>query len=360
MPNIEPPEWRMPAFHPTYVRMLCALLRKRGVDVAALLAGTGLSLAGLADSDTPVSYAQVHRLLAAAARLGAAPGLGLEVARNTPVMAHGPVGYAAVASRDVAQALEVICTFGALRCGVLSWRLTRFDSHCQLQLRELIDLGPFRVTVLESVLLVVAQLLEALLGHPLDAARFELPYPAPAWSDRYHALFHGQLVFDAPCLAIHLPLALLATPSMTADARAYTQARRECELALAQAGQRAPDAQALVRARLQACESSYPACAAMAAELHMSARTLIRKLGQCGSSYQALLDEARKERCLWFLQHSDYPLEQIAERLGYRDTSNFSRCVRRWFGMAPGALRAAARQGDPAAGASRLGAIALP
>ena len=335
----------MAAFHPTYVRMLCALLRKRGVDMAALLAGTGLNWAALAASDAPVSYLQIHRLLAAAARLGVAPGLGLEMARNTPLMAHGAVGYAAVASRDVAQALDVICTFGGLRCGVLAWRLTRFDSHCQLQLRELIDLGPFRVTVLESVLLALAQLLEALLGHPLDEARFGLPYPAPAWSDAYHAQFHGQLVFDAPCLAIHLPLALLATPSLTADARAYSQARRECELALAQAGQRAPDTQAQVRARLHACEGAYPACAAMAVELHMSARTLIRKLGRCGSSYQALLDEARKERCLWYLQHSDYPLEQIAERLGYRDTSNFSRCVRRWFGVAPGVLRAGAADG---------------
>jgi AraC-like DNA-binding protein len=32
-------------------------------------------------------------------------------------------------------------------------------------------------------------------------------------------------------------------------------------------------------------------------------------------------------------------VEEIAARLGYADTSNFSRTVRRWFGAAPRELR---------------------
>ena len=35
-------------------------------------------------------------------------------------------------------------------------------------------------------------------------------------------------------------------------------------------------------------------------------------------------------------------VEAVAERLGYRDTSNFSRTFRRWLGMTPNAWRRAA------------------
>jgi hypothetical protein len=38
-----PPQWLESAFHPTYARLLCTLLRVRGVEIDALLAGTGLS-----------------------------------------------------------------------------------------------------------------------------------------------------------------------------------------------------------------------------------------------------------------------------------------------------------------------------
>ncbi|PKN32436.1 MAG: hypothetical protein CVU61_18020, partial [Deltaproteobacteria bacterium HGW-Deltaproteobacteria-19] len=37
--------------------------------------------------------------------------------------------------------------------------------------------------------------------------------------------------------------------------------------------------------------------------------------------------------------HSDASIERIAERLGYRDTSNFSRTFRRWAGTTPSLWR---------------------
>ena len=58
-----------------------------------------------------------------------------------------------------------------------------------------------------------------------------------------------------------------------------------------------------------------------------------------GTTFQQLLDAARKQRALWMLVHTAEPVEEIASRLGYVDTSNFSRTVRRWFGATPRELR---------------------
>ena len=77
----------------------------------------------------------------------------------------------------------------------------------------------------------------------------------------------------------------------------------------------------------------------MAGDLGFSARTLIRKLKQEGVSFQQILDEVRMERAAWYLRETPYPIEEIAERLGYADTTNFSRTCRRWFGAKPGEIR---------------------
>jgi AraC-like DNA-binding protein len=65
----------------------------------------------------------------------------------------------------------------------------------------------------------------------------------------------------------------------------------------------------------------------------------MRRLAAEGTSFQSLLDAARKTRALWLLQHSSRSVEDIAAQLGYADTSNFSRTLRRWCGRTPRELR---------------------
>jgi AraC-like DNA-binding protein len=69
--------------------------------------------------------------------------------------------------------------------------------------------------------------------------------------------------------------------------------------------------------------------------MHVSARTLMRKLKQEGSSYQAQVDLVRREQAVWYLCDSKESVEAIAFKLGYKDASNFSRTFRRWLGVTP-------------------------
>ena len=75
---------------------------------------------------------------------------------------------------------------------------------------------------------------------------------------------------------------------------------------------------------------------------NLSPRTLIRRLKDEGSAYQQLLDAVRQERAGWYLAHTRLSVEEIAARLGYADTSNFSRTYRRWFGRTPSQARGGA------------------
>lgn len=333
-----PAHWLEPAFHPTYARLLCMRLRQRGVPTQRLLEGTGLTWSELVDTGKGISFVQMRALVLAALRLTGIASLGMELGGQIHVSAHGPVGYAALASKDVAQAMDVIKRYGSLRSSAVDFRLVAHGDRSCMQVRERFDLGEVRIPILEAALMVLVTLFEALLGHALDEAEYRLPYPAPSWAGLYRSRLGGRLVFDAGCLEIRIPDALLAEPSLTSDPLAYTSALRDCEQELARL-QGQGDVVDLVRTRLLGREDGYPSCEAMAAEMHMSARTLIRRLKQRGTSYQELLDAVRKEQAHWYLRHTSHPVELIAERLGYLDTSNFSRTFRRWFGVSPSAYR---------------------
>lgn len=335
-----PAHWAQPAVHPSYARLLCMLMRKRGVELPRLLAGTGLSWTQLLDANRGLSFSQVRSLILAALKLSGSPLLGMEVGESLPVSAHGQVGYAAMASKDVGQALEVIVRYSALRANLLEMRLISGEEVSCVQMRERFDLGDVRIPILEATSVLLVQVLEALVGYRLEQMEYRVPYPAAPWHAAYASRFAGTIVFDAACMEVRFPSALLAQPCLTADPLAYAAARRDCEQALAQLALEG-DLLQQVRARLQGREDAYPGCDEMAAELHMSARTLMRRLKQRGTSYQELLDEVRKERAQWFLSHTSMPVEAIAERLGYLDTSNFGRTFRRWFGVSPKEFRAA-------------------
>src|SRR5271163_404476 len=81
----------------------------------------------------------------------------------------------------------------------------------------------------------------------------------------------------------------------------------------------------------------------VAKDLHMSARTLQRRLQDSGSSYQRVLDDARHQMARYYLSNSVLELAEAAYLLGYEDANSFARAFRAWEGMPPKNWREAQR-----------------
>lgn len=73
----------------------------------------------------------------------------------------------------------------------------------------------------------------------------------------------------------------------------------------------------------------------VARDLHMSSRTLQRRLQQSGSGFQKMLEEARHEMARYYLKNSKLELAEAAYLLGYEDANSFSRAFRGWEGVPP-------------------------
>ena len=78
----------------------------------------------------------------------------------------------------------------------------------------------------------------------------------------------------------------------------------------------------------------------LAKALHVSARTLRRRLAERGASYRELLDDARRSLALRRVLDPELSFDEIAEALGFNDISAFYRAFRRWTDTTPAAYRA--------------------
>jgi len=328
-----------PSLHPTYARLLAAELKRRGFSDDDIFEGTRLSWSQLLEEDRFVSFEQFRQLARRGIDLSGEGWLGLDVGRSTQISSHGRLGYAMVASADVGQALDLAERYSSLRLQIAGFAVERGGSRVRLRIDDTVGWGDIGEYISLHIVGAICLLLETVSGMPLPDTLVAFTYPTPAWASEYTTRLGGvTLRFEAPATMIDMPESFASTPCITADATAFRQAVRLCERAEARR-QSDGDVAQRVLDRLLDRQGDYPSLSEMAKDLYMSNRTLIRKLKAQGTSYQMLLDDVRQELAVWYLRQSDLSVEAIAERLGYRDTSNFSRTCKRWFGLTPRAIR---------------------
>ena len=99
---------------------------------------------------------------------------------------------------------------------------------------------------------------------------------------------------------------------------------------------------ALVKTIKEACLNrmdDLPRAEQMAEQLHLSTRTLHRRLVDAGTSYQAIIDGIRERLAIEFLERTDLSVDEIAERSGFSDVSNFRKAFKKWTGQTPAYFR---------------------
>lgn len=321
--------------HPVYLRLLGALLTRRGVDVDALMHAAGLPHAEAA----PLPYASIKRLILLAIEATQCLWLGLEFGTAAQIHTHGLVGNAAIASGSLDAALRTVARFAGLRTRLVCFHIERGSSTSVVRIQQPFDLGDAAGFVVDAIVVIVERMLLALSTEPFQIARYTLPFPRPLWADRYGDYLNGEIFFDgAGDARMEFDNRTLDRRCLTADAQSYAQAADECARSLEQT-LAAPNMADRIRGLLLASEPLLPTAEQMAQQLHLSPRSLFRQLKATGLSYRDFLDQHRLQRADWLLVHTHLSVEHIAERLGYADTSNFSRTFRRWTGATPSAYR---------------------
>jgi AraC-like DNA-binding protein len=77
----------------------------------------------------------------------------------------------------------------------------------------------------------------------------------------------------------------------------------------------------------------------MARQLHMSRRTLQRKLAESNTTYQKLVDDTRRDLALRYIEDAGKSITDVTFLLGFSGQSAFTRAFKRWTGMSPTTYR---------------------
>ena len=332
--SIKDQTWRMPA---AYLKVFLQHAAAENLPLSALLKGTGLVLDDLQQSDQPVSLDDTRQVLSNVTRImGAGWHLSLGPRLTTP--SHGPLGFAVVTAPTLGASTDVILRFIGIR-GPFLW-LTGVQEEDQFVIRlyETTGLGQQRETLIELALLSLQGLLERPLGRELTDARMSFGYAAPAYREKLEQAFHPHLVFNASGHSLRFPAAWLEEPCAMYDEAMHRYLLMRCEEDMRAALGIMP-AEISVRQALLSRKGRLPGLTEIAASQHVSPRTLIRRLQQGNTSFQAIRDGLRQSLAVDYLQNSSLNINQIAYRLGYRDPSNVGRAFRKWFGVPPGQFR---------------------
>jgi AraC-like DNA-binding protein len=155
----------------------------------------------------------------------------------------------------------------------------------------------------------------------------------------------SELFFGADANTLVIDSASLDRPQRTADARllatVHSIGREELRVkSRLHSGVRGQVAEQL-RAELVGGDVRIRK---LAHALHMSVRTLQRRLAEEGTSFADVWDDAREELARDLVRDRAVPLAEVAHRLGFAEFATFSRAFKRWTGLAPGAFRAGARE----------------
>lgn len=190
----------------------------------------------------------------------------------------------------------------------------------------------------ESIAASMVTTIAQIIGRPLNIIECQFAHDAPSYEHRYHEIFGAKVSFGHSRSTLLFPAAELDAPSLFSNqvsGRDYESAAISEYNAL----QKTLSIVEQVRQQLHLIPNNKSDLNQVATQLGLSPRTLRRRLKEEGVSFRALRETYLLEKAEELLSQSGLNIEEVATQLGYSDTSNFRRALRRWKGQSPSEIR---------------------
>ncbi|HVU04321.1 MAG TPA: AraC family transcriptional regulator [Polyangiaceae bacterium] len=313
---------------------------RRGVRRADLLDATGLGEAALGDPDGRIPLACLYDLVEAIGQATGDPAIGLEMPLGLEVDALDVLGFLFITSATFGDALGRMLRYQRI------WNEgERIDLRVDGErVRMTYDpFGPFRPA---HVLMAQAAICDFAVNTPrfVPGVAFEschFRHTRPNDPSRYESVLKLPVEFSAAHDEVRFARSMLDVPIPDANAMLCAFFERHASEKLSElpgAAERLVDRlRRLIRRQLP---DGGVKAADLAPKLHMSPRTLQRRLQDEGTSLQAELDRVRRQQALYFLENGT-AIAELSWLLGYAEPSAFHHAFKRWTGTSPEAWRAA-------------------
>lgn len=322
----------------TWAIAVARALDARGVDSAALFRRAGLDPALMRDPNGRYPVSRMVQLWRLAVEASCDPCLGIHAAEHVQPATFHSLGLAVLAS----QTLEDALVRGARYSRIVSNAVDVYVEHTPLGVKQALRFREGVPPADEAIDLYIASSLKMgriLTGQEIKPVEVKLRRRAtPEIAAEFRRILATPITFAADENSFTISHAAAQQPLPMANpalARQNDQVVVEY-LARFDGARIAEKVRAELISRLPAGE---PSRGDVASALHLSEKTLQRRLKDENASYQAILDETRRELAQQYLREGRVSVCEVTFRLGFSDQSSFTRAFKRWTGTAPGAYR---------------------
>jgi AraC-like DNA-binding protein len=325
----------------SWALLVAKALEAEGQDSRALFERADLDPDKLSDPDARYPVEGMCRLWRLSAQVTDDPYFGLKVASFWHPTTINALGYSWMASDSLRDALTRMERYGRMVTTVAEMSLEEFDDHFAFRIRPLLSRAEVPSEAVDAGLATFVGMCRMSYGTDFHPLRVVTQRPGFEDPTRYIEYFCAPVEFSAPenilyfskeALEAHLPT---ANPRL---ARINDQVITEY-LARFDKGSTSMRVRSKLIDLLSAGNVTQQD---VADSLHMSLRTLQRKLSDEDTSYKDLLDETRRELANQYLRQGCLSVSEVTYLLGFSEPSNFARAFKRWTGRTPSEFRSAA------------------
>ncbi len=316
-------------------RAVVDALGKRDIDVEPVLRAAQLSREALASVDNRLPHESVRRLWEAAAVAAHDPSFGVHVAEALPMGAYDVFDYVLATAATVGEGLALLTRYVRLIYDrsnlhlVVEPRIARLTSRVPVPAPQYDE---FSLTLL----LVRSRQASGTLWRP-DRMTFQ--HERHEGDHELARVFGCPIAFGAAENEMRFSPSVLDLPHVRPDSRLLTVMTRYADSLLASLPGRGDVVASVSSTIARQMAKELPSLRSTANVVHLSERTLQRRLAGNGVSYSKLIDGVRRDLALKHIGDAGLSISEIAYLLHFADSTAFYRAFKRWTSEAPAQYR---------------------
>ena len=311
-----------------------------GVDIQTILRKYGISLDLKSITETSVNLKVLHAIIMEVEKASQIPTIGLQIgeAFDWDYVPHIKTYLMSVST--LREAYYAFLHARKLISPLLILDLKENDTEAMLVLRTDVALSyEDERHYMEMVFSTLKTVFNRLLKQDISMQSVHFRHHEFQLSTIYKEFFDCPLFFEAPENAMIFERSILDVTLDSGFPEIHQQAKQLIDQQLADSHLQTglvPSLARIIKKNKQLLSENIEHVAKI---VHMSSRTLQRRLDEEGVSFIGLKDQIRFESAKAALQSNQLSIEEISEELGYSDRHSFARAFKRWSGISPSAFR---------------------
>lgn len=321
------------------IRNILLTAVSKGADLSDMCRSIGITTEMLERSDAFVDMDQSIRTWDAAIRATNDPFLGLHMGEATSPALAGMLGFLMETSPDLLTAFGNATQFN----GFIS-NMTVFTMEIRGEeffyftepLEAWHQLSPESARqVVDHAAAAFIHITKLLSGKARYPTRVLMRFSRPADTREYVRVLKTEPSFQQSCNCLVFRLRDLQLPVIGHNPQLNRMFRELLEKEIAKTQEQTTFTNQVRRVVLQHFDTTLPQLTDVVDYLHLTPRTLQRKLQEEGTSFQNIAESVKSELAIGLLKNGTLTVNEVAYRLGYAEPSVFRRAFKKWTGVSP-------------------------